>query len=289
MIDRARPGSQTRARITVVEGGNASVRNDKLATEEPLEIRLVLAGIRQTVTVTMRTPGADFELVAGLLHAEGVVRDRGEIDRLEYCVDDELDPTQRFNIVTAHLRPRADRDLSTLARAMSASSACGVCGKATLDQIEPHICPMPVDGFTVDAVTILALPDRLRDRQNVFSQTGGLHAAALFDRNGALLAVREDVGRHNAVDKLIGWAFLDGRTPLSDSIVLVSGRIGFEIAQKCATAGVPVLAAISAPSSLAVDLASRFGMTLVGFLRGERFNIYAHPRRILVAPTHPST
>lgn len=275
-----RPGSQTRARVTVFENGTARVRNDKLATEEPLEIRIVDAGVRQTLTVTMRTPGNDFELAAGLLHAEGVVRTRIEVDRLEYCVDDDLDPTQRFNVVTAHLRPRTDRDLTVLGRVMYASSACGICGKATLDQIEPHIRMIPAGDFSVDAATLIALPDRLRAGQSVFAQTGGLHAAGLFDRSGGLAAVREDVGRHNAVDKLIGWAMLDDRMPLTESVVLVSGRVGFEIAQKCAAAGVPVLAAVSAPSSLAVDLAARFGMTLVGFLRGERFNIYAHPRRI---------
>lgn len=282
-VGALRPGSQTRARVTVVERGSAKVRNDKLTTEEPLEIRLAAGGGRQTVTVTMRTPGADFELAAGLLYAEGVVRDRGEIDRLEYCVDDDLDPTQRYNIVTAHLRPRAGRDLSSLGRAMISSSACGVCGKATLDQIEPRICVVPPAEFTVASEVIFGLPEQLRTRQSVFAQTGGLHAAALFDRTGHLIAAREDIGRHNAVDKLIGRALLDGRTPLSDSIVMVSGRVGFEIAQKAAAAGVPILAAVSAPSSLAVDLAGRFGMTLIGFLRGERFNIYAHPRRVQVS------
>jgi FdhD protein len=280
MVSPLRPGSQTKARVTVVDGDNIKTRMDRLATEEPLEIRLVMAGVRQTVTVTMRTPGNDFELAAGLLHAEGVVRDRAEIDRLEYCVDDNLDPTQRYNIVTAHLRPRLDRDLSSLGRAMFANSACGICGKATLDQIEPQICALPASDFSIDSATVIQLPDRLRERQSVFAQTGGLHAAALFDRDGRLIAVREDVGRHNAVDKLIGWALLDGRMPLSDSVMLVSGRVGFEIAQKCAVAGAPVLAAVSAPSSLAVDLANRFGLTLIGFLRGERFNIYAHPRRV---------
>ncbi len=279
-----RPGAQKSARVTVFEHGKTQIRSDKLATEEPLEIRLVMEGVRQTVTVTMRTPGADFELTAGLLHAEGVVHDRAEIDRLEYCVDDDLDPTQRFNVVTAHLRPRTDRDLSVLGRAMYSSSACGICGKTTLDQIEPKLRVLPAGDFSMDAEALLQLPDRMRDRQGVFGQTGGLHAATLFDREGKLIVLREDVGRHNAVDKLIGWAFLNGKTPLSDSIVLVSGRIGFEIAQKCAAAGVPVLAAVSAPSSLAVDLADRFGMTLVGFLRGERFNIYAHPRRIATKP-----
>lgn len=284
-IKARRPGSQTRARVTVVERGGATVRNDKLATEEPLEIRLVSGALRQTVTVTMRTPGADFDLTAGLLFSEGVIRQRDEIERMEYCVDDELDPTQRYNIITAQLRPRPDRDLSTIGRAMAATSACGVCGKSSLDQIEPRLCAAPISSdLTVSSDVILALPERLRSRQSVFAQTGGLHAAALFDRDGRLIAAREDVGRHNAVDKLIGWVVLDGRMPLSDAILMVSGRIGFEIAQKAAAAGVPILAAVSAPSSLAVDLANRFGLTLIGFLRDERFNIYAHPRRILVAP-----
>ena len=282
MMPPLRAGAQTKARVTVFENGQFRTRNDRLATEEPLEIRIVAPGVRQTLTVTMRTPGADFDLAAGLLHAEDAVRDRVEIDRIEYCVDDELDPTQRYNVITAHLRPRADRDLSRLERSMYANSACGVCGKATLDQIERQICVVPRGDFTVSPGTLIELPDRLRDRQSIFAHTGGLHGAALFDRSGRLLAAREDVGRHNAVDKLIGWALLEGRTPLSDSIVMVSGRIGFEIAQKCAAAGVPLLAAVSAPSSLAVDLATRFGMTLIGFLRDERFNVYTHPRRVSV-------
>jgi FdhD protein len=281
-IKARRPGSQTRTRVTVVERGGVKARNDKLATEEPLEVRLVDGAIRQTVTVTMRTPGADFDLAAGMLFSEGVVRQRDEIDRMEYCVDDELDPTQRYNIITAYLRPRADRDLSGITRSMAATSACGVCGKASLDQIEPRLCAAPIlSDLAVSREVIFALPERLQARQSVFAQTGGLHAAALFDRDGKLIAAREDVGRHNAVDKLIGWAMLDGRAPLSDSVLMVSGRIGFEIAQKAANAGTPILAAVSAPSSLAVDLANRFGLTLIGFLRGERFNIYAHPKRIL--------
>lgn len=275
-----RAGPQTRARVTVVERGGAKIKTDRVTTEEPLEIRLVTAGLRQSVTVTMRTPGADFELAAGLLFAEGIVRDRHEIDRFEYCVDDDLDPTQRYNIVTAHLRPRLDRDLANIGRAMIASSACGICGAASLDHIEPRVSILPPDEFAVSSTVILDLPGRLRERQSVFAQTGGLHAAALFDRAGRLLAAREDIGRHNAVDKLVGWALLDGRTPLADSIMMVSGRIGFEIAQKAAAAGAPILAAVSAPSSLAVDLAARYGLTLIGFLRDERFNIYAHPRRI---------
>ena len=245
-----------------------------------MEIRLVAEGETQTVAVTMRTPGADFELAAGFLYGEGIVSSRDDIRRISYCVDPEVDAEQQYNIVNVELRPGLDYDIRSLERHFYTTSACGVCGKASLEQLEIRGCPVAPPGPEVSAQTIYALPDKLRKTQRLFDSTGGLHAAALFDKEGTLLALREDVGRHNATDKLIGWALLEGKLPLKENIVLVSGRSSFEILQKCLTAGVPIVCAISAPSSLAADVAQDFGMTLVGFLRGEKFNVYAGEGRI---------
>lgn len=280
MSGKLRRGSKTKARIRVVEDGGVRVRPDTLATEEPMEIRLLAGGTKQTVAVTMRTPGADFELAAGFLYGEGIVSSPGDIAKISYCVDSDLDAEQQYNIVNVELRGNRGYDLRPLERHFYTTSACGVCGKASLEQLELRGCPVIPPGPTLTAQTIYSLPGKLRDAQGLFDATGGLHAAALFDRNGDLLALREDVGRHNATDKLVGWALLEGRLPLSDRVVMVSGRSSFEILQKCLTAGVPVVCAISAPSSLAVDVAKEFGMTLVGFLREERFNIYAGSDRI---------
>lgn len=277
---RVRSGSKTKTRVRVVEDGRARVKSDHLATEEPMEIRLVTGDKRQTVAVTMRTPGADFELAAGFLYGEGIVSSREEIKRISYCVDSDVDAEQRYNIVNVELRGDREYDLRSLERHFYTTSACGVCGKASLEQLELRGCPVVGPGPEVSAETIYALPGKLRESQGLFEATGGLHAAALFDAEGNLLALREDVGRHNATDKLVGWALLEGRLPLSENVVMVSGRSSFEILQKCLTAGVPVVCAVSAPSSLAVDVAREFGMTLVGFLRGERFNVYAGFDRI---------
>ncbi len=279
---RARRGSKTKVRVRVVEDGKGRVRPDTLATEEPMEIRLVTQGASQTVAVTMRTPGADFELAAGFLYGEGIVSSREEIKRISYCVDADLDAEQQYNIVNVELRGGREYDLRSLDRHFYTTSACGVCGKASLEQLELRGCPVISPGPVVPAETIYALPEKLREAQGLFEATGGLHAAALFDKDGTLVALREDVGRHNATDKLIGWSLLEGRLPLSDHLVMVSGRSSFEILQKCLTAGVPMVCAISAPSSLAVDVARQFGITLVGFLRGDRFNIYSAPERIRV-------
>ena len=279
---KARSGSKTKARVRVVEDGRARVKSDHLATEEPMEIRLVTGGRRQTVAVTMRTPGADFELAAGFLYGEGIVSSREEIQRISYCVDADVDAEQRYNIVNVELRGSREYDLRSLERHFYTTSACGVCGKASLEQLELRGCPVIGPGPEVSAETIYALPEKLREAQGLFEATGGLHAAALFDSNGNLLALREDVGRHNATDKLVGWALLGGKLPLSENIVMVSGRSSFEILQKCLTAGAPIVCAVSAPSSLAVDVAREFGMTLVGFLRGGRFNTYAGFDRIRV-------
>jgi FdhD protein len=279
---KARRASKTRTRVRVVEDGKMRVRPDTLATEEPMEIRLLTGRDRHTVAVTMRTPGADFELAAGFLYGEGIVKYPDDIAKISYCVDSDLDAAQQYNIVNVELRGGREYDLRPLERHFYTSSACGVCGKASLEQLELRGCPVVGPGPEVSSETIYSLPEKLREAQGLFDATGGLHAAALFDASGNLLALREDVGRHNATDKLVGWALLEGRLPLSGHVVMVSGRSSFEILQKCLTAGVPVVCAISAPSSLAVDVAREFGMTLVGFLREGRFNVYAEPERILL-------
>ena len=278
-IKKARRGSKTKTRVRVVEGGKARVRPDVLATEEPMEIRLISGDAKQTVAVTMRTPGSDFELAAGFLYGEGIVSSRDDIKKISYCVD--VDAEQQYNIVNVELHKGREYDLRPLERHFYTSSACGVCGKESLDQLEIRGCSAAPPGPEVDADVITSLPDKLREQQGLFDSTGGLHAAALFDTEGNLLALREDVGRHNATDKLVGWALLGGKLPLSEHLVQVSGRSSFEILQKCLTAGVPIVCAISAPSSLAVDVARQFGITLVGFMRGERFNVYAGFERVL--------
>jgi len=270
--------SKARARIWTVESGNLQSRRDYLATEEPLEIRLVIGNERRTVAVTMRTPGADFELAAGFLFNEGILNGREAIRQIAYCV--EGDEAQRYNIVNVALRAASFPDLAPLERHFLTTSACGVCGKASLDAVCASNYPPLPDGPEITPELLHALPERLRAAQGLFDATGGLHAAGLFDVQGTLLAVREDVGRHNALDKLIGWAFLNDRLPLTDCIVLVSGRTSFEIVQKCLAASIPIVAAVSAPSSLAVDLASAFGMTLIGFLRPDRFNVYHGIERV---------
>jgi FdhD protein len=278
--DKPRRASKTKTRVRVVESGKMRVRPDTLATEEPMEIRLLTGESRQTVAVTMRTPGADFELAAGFLYGEGIVKSTDDIAKISYCVDSDLDAAQQYNIVNVELRGGREYDLRPLERHFYTTSACGVCGKASLEQLELRGCPVVGPGPEVSAETLYSLPEKLREAQGLFDATGGLHAAALFDAEGNLLALREDVGRHNATDKLVGWALLEGRLPLSGHIVMVSGRSSFEILQKCLTAGVPVVCAISAPSSLAVDVAREFGMTLVGFLRERRFNVYAGQERL---------
>ncbi len=277
-----RRGSKTRTRIKVFEGGATRRRSDTLATEEPMEIRLLSGETHQTVAVTMRTPGSDFELAAGFLYGEGIVSSREDIRRISYCVDPEVDAEQQYNIVNVRLPSGLDYDPRPLERHFYTSSACGVCGKASLEQLELRGCPVVPPGPKVSARTIYSLPEKLREAQGLFDSTGGLHAAALFDSEGELLALREDVGRHNATDKLVGWALLEGRLPLNERIVMVSGRSSFEILQKCLTAGVPIVCAISAPSSLAVDVAREFGITLVGFLRDARFNVYSSGERVYV-------
>lgn len=275
-----RPGAETRREIVAFEDGVETRRNDDLVTEEPLEIRVSIAGHSKTVAVTMRTPGADFELAVGFLFGEGVVERRQQVVRISYCKDTDLPADQLYNIVIVELDPTSEPDLRPLDRHFYTSSACGVCGKANLEAIAMRRTePLP-PGPQVSAATLSSLPGTLTASQGVFSRTGGLHSAGLFDPAGALIASREDVGRHNALDKLIGRAFLEDSLPLSDRIVMVSGRSSYELAQKCVTAGAPFLCSVSAPSSLAVDVADEFGMTLVGFLRDNRMNVYAGAQRI---------
>lgn len=273
-------------RIATVENGAVRERFDEVATEEPLEIRLVLAGESRTLAVTMRTPGADFELVAGFLFNEGVIASKSEIRTLSYCVDRDVDPEQRYNIVNVELARSAWPQLERLERHFITTSACGVCGKASIETLKLRDVPALAEGPRVQTNVLTTLPGKLRAAQGIFSATGGLHAAALFDPDGKLLTLREDVGRHNAVDKLVGWALLGSKLPLRDSIVMVSGRTSFEIVQKSVVAGVPIVCAVSAPSSLAVSLAREFGMTLVGFLRGSGFNVYSGESRLQEGAVH---
>ena len=272
-------GLTTSARILAIDGEQQRETIDDLATEEPLEIRIGAAA-PTSFAVTMRTPGHDFELTAGFLYSEGVVTERGQILELKYCVDPTLDETQRYNVVTALLDDAARDRAAHLVRHFTVSSACGVCGKGSIEELAARTGPLAPDTFRVPAATIAQLPEQMREAQRIFATTGGLHAAALFDERGELLALREDVGRHNAVDKIVGCALLGGRLPLDRCILLVSGRASFELAQKCVLARIPIMCSVSAPSSLAVDVARRFGLTLAGFVRGTRANVYSAAERI---------
>lgn len=274
----AHHNSKTKASVWVVEQGKMRSRLDSLATEEPLEIRL---NPQQSVAITMRTPGADFELAAGFLYSEGVVCQREDIQRISYCVDPDVDGEQRLNIVNVALREDLIVDLQRLERHFYTTSACGVCGKTSIEALRIRGYPSIPLGIQMKTEVIYSLPEKLRSHQNIFSTTGGLHAAALFDCQGNLIKLREDVGRHNALDKLVGSALLSGELPWRSRIVMVSGRSSFEIVQKSLAAGAPIVCAVSAPSSLAVALAKEFGITLIGFLRGDRFNVYAGVERIL--------
>ncbi|MDF5751235.1 formate dehydrogenase accessory sulfurtransferase FdhD [Spongiactinospora sp. TRM90649] len=277
-----RKGPTTRTRVREVTPERVRERRDDLATEEPLEIRVQAGGERRTLAITMRTPGADFELAAGFLHGEGVAGPGG-IAAIGYCTDEDVPPEARYNTVTVRLEAATLPDLPSLDRHFMTSSACGVCGTASIDALRARRPAVPpgADGLKIAPAVLYELPDRLRAAQSVFGKTGGLHASGLFTPDGAQVAVREDVGRHNALDKLVGWALLDGLLPLRDHVLLVSGRTSYEIVQKAVVAGIPVVCGVSAPSSLAVELAREFGLTLAGFLRGERVNLYTCPERIM--------
>ena len=272
-------------RVLEIEDGRQRWRDDLLAVEEPMEIRLHPAAAPFVrVAVTMRTPGHDFELAAGFLFTEGILADPAHVERISYCIDPTLDAAQRYNVVSVFLREHATFDEGRLTRRFYTTSSCGVCGKASIEAVQvqlPEGLPAGlVDDLRVDSTAIAAMGDRLREVQRWFGRTGGLHAAGLFDLRGDLVAAREDVGRHNAVDKVIGGAFLEGRLPLRQHVLMVSGRASFEIVQKAAMAGIPMVVAVSAPSSLACEAADALGITLVGFARGQRFNVYTHPQRV---------
>jgi len=261
--------------VTQWEDGKATRVEDYLAAEEPLEMR---SG-RFSLGVTLRTPGNDEELVAGFLFTEGIISRREDLISLRM----PNDKSPERNLVRVTLDPSVRLAAGSAARRFSAGSACGVCGKASITQLRRRGLRRPDAATLFDPEILCKLPPTLRSAQDIFGRTGGLHAAALFGPTGELLVLREDIGRHNAVDKAIGWALLGGRLPLSDHVLLVSGRGGFEIVQKSITAGIPLLASVSAPSSLAVQLARELGLTLVGFLRGRRFVIYAGEERIAVS------
>jgi FdhD protein len=261
-----------------VEDGLTTCVSDAVAVEEPLEIRLAFdqdgRRLRRGISVTMRTPGHDSELAVGFLFTEGIIDAPDQVAQVQ--------DWGRGNVVRVDLAPGVSVDLARLERHFYAASSCGVCGKASLEAVRVRPRFAPIAGRpVVEAGVIGRLPETLRAAQVAFDRTGGLHAAALFDPDGRLLGLREDVGRHNALDKLIGAAFLAGRTPLCDGILLVSGRASFELVQKAAVAGIPMLAAVGAPSSLAIELARQHGMTLAGFVRADRFNIYSEPGRIV--------
>jgi len=265
--------------MTTYRAGRVEVRHDRLAGEEPMAIRACGPGQPPVdVAVTMRTPGHESELAVGFLRTEGLIEDVASIERVttgDPAVHAQPDDEQTVHLVHAFDTTRvADRHFV-------ATASCGICGKASLDEVEVRCAPIP-DGPVIDAATLLALPHALREAQSVFEATGGLHAAGLFEPSGALVAMREDVGRHNALDKLIGSQLMAGAPSLNGRVVLVSGRLSFVLVQKAAVAGAPILAAVSAPTDLAVEAAERLGVTLVGFLRGDGFNVYARPDRVSV-------
>jgi FdhD protein len=266
-----------RYRVVRLVDGVATARPDTLAAEEPLEIRV--AG--RPLTVTMRTPGNDFDLARGFLVSEGVVATDSDITSIRYCAGATADGGNTYNVLDVLLADGVAMPDVSVERNFYTTSSCGLCGKASLDAVRTisrwHV---DRDPLRLSAATIATLPEKLRAAQRVFDRTGGLHGAAVFDESGNLWCVREDVGRHNAVDKVIGWALDEGRLPLTGTTLMVSGRASFELVQKAVMAGIPALAAVSAPSSLAVDLAREMGLTLIGFLRGSSMNVYSGIERI---------
>ncbi|MFF1688578.1 MULTISPECIES: formate dehydrogenase accessory sulfurtransferase FdhD [unclassified Streptomyces] len=267
-----------RRKVLRIRDGQVSSRPDTLVAEEPLEIRLN----GKPLAITMRTPGDDFALAAGFLVSEGVLGASDELQSIVYCAGALEDRSNTYNVVDVRTAPGLVLPDITLERNVYTTSSCGLCGKASLDAVRTttRFAIDDTPPVRIEPSLLASLPDRLREAQRVFDRTGGLHAAALFSEAGELLDIREDVGRHNAVDKIVGRALQNGTLPLSRAILLVSGRASFELAQKAVMAGIPVLAAVSAPSSLAVDLAAESGLTLVGFLRGPNMNVYAGEHRI---------
>lgn len=280
-VQWAGPGRRAVDRRTVIaiRDGRVSRRPDVLVGEAPMEVRVNGAA----VSVTMRTPGNDFELALGFCLTEGIVSDPATVRTMRYCVRPEV---QEYNVVDVRLADPSPVD-PALTRNVYTTSSCGICGTASIDAVRKRVDDVGDDSLRVSSDVLTALPDRLRARQRVFARTGGLHAAALFDGDGNLVCLREDVGRHNAVDKVIGWAATERRLPLRGHVLMVSGRVAFEIVQKALTAGIPMIAAVSAPSSLAVELAESAGLTLVGFLRGTSMNVYCGAERVVVLSPGP--
>jgi FdhD protein len=295
-LPRTSNDSTSQTSVEKVTGQASRQLLDQLAVEEPLEIQITHGppNSRQTqsISITMRTPGNDFDLAAGFLMTEGVVQNANEIEQISYAahpvsgsaqfplIGDATKPDSKHNIVRVALATHVTVSLASLQRNFYTTSSCGICGKASLLALHTVCPPRATNNFRADAQMLYSLPDRLRSSQGVFDRTGGLHGAGLFDSNGNLLALREDVGRHNAVDKLIGSEFLADRTPLRERVLLLSGRASFELLQKAMMGGIPMVAAVGAPSSLAVDVAREFDITLVGFLRDDHFNIYHGSERI---------
>ena len=293
----------SRTSVRRVNGGPVDEQfEDLLAVEEPLEIRLGFSDngklTHKAISITMRTPGNDAELAAGFLFTEGIVENRGQVASIRHCgpkvseintlphgrvsARSATPPQASTNTIRVDLKNRVGVDLKRLERHFYTSSSCGVCGKSSIDVLKTGAKPLEDVGFIVGRDVIHSLPERLRFRQSVFDQTGGLHASALFDCKGNLEIIREDVGRHNALDKVIGERFLAGDVPLGNRVLMVSGRASFELVQKALMAGIPILAAVGAPSSLAVELAKEFGMTLIGFLRDGKFNVYSGGERLAI-------
>ncbi|MHA2621664.1 MAG: formate dehydrogenase accessory sulfurtransferase FdhD [bacterium JZ-2024 1] len=272
-----------RRRVTAMQGASAKACYDAVVVEEPLEIRVVAWNHHRTehhtIAITMRTPGHDAELAAGFLFSEGVIRSSDDIEAISPCPP--VNGESARNIISVCLHRHAPFDGERLSRKVYTNSSCGICGRTSLEFVRALISSLPTNDLRVTSDSIFRLPERVRQSQVIFSETGGLHAAALFDARGKLLCVREDVGRHNALDKLVGAQLLARALPATNTIAFVSGRASFELVQKTLMAGIPILVAIGAPSSLAIALANEFRMTLVGFLRNHRFNIYSGKHRIV--------
>jgi len=274
-IDSSKTGALSIQVVRYELGGEPTTGDDAVAREEPLEIRVR----GQSVAVTMRTPGHDRELAAGFLLTEGLIQRREQIIEIAPCLESDT-PENTLNVF---LPSGVEIDFKSLTRHVFASSSCGLCGKASIEAVHQHFAPIQ-SGAAVSAEILAQMPEKLRASQKTFDQTGGLHAAAVFDSSGKLLVLREDVGRHNAVDKVLGWGLLEGQLPFDAHVLLVSGRASFEIMQKALAGRISIVCAISAPSSLAIEFARESGQTLAGFLRGPRMNVYSRQERILLAP-----